>query len=84
MKRLVWFAVFACLLLAAAAAWAQPEDTRVYQLKTIIKFTEVTLGVSVAKPAIEVHTGRLPADFDKRIELKTTFFPELVKSVEKL
>ena len=84
MKRFVWFAVVACLLLASAAAWAQPEDTRIFQLKTFIKFTEITLDVSVAKPAIDVHTGRLPAEFDKRIEFKTTFYPELVTSVEKL
>lgn len=84
MKRFVWFAVVACLLLAAAAAWAQPEDTRVIQLKTYIKFTDVTVDGQVVKPDVGVHTGRISPDFPHRIELKTSFYPELVKSVDKL
>ena len=84
MKTIVVCAIAGLVLLAAAAAWAQPEPQTVYQMKTFIKFTEITIPGEVQKPAVTVIFVRTPPEFDKKIELKTSFLPEILTSVEKL
>lgn len=84
MKSVVWPGVILSLALVAAVAVAQPEQGKEYQLKTIIKFNEVTIEGDIQKPAMPLINVRPPPVFGNRMELKTSFYPELLKSVEML
>lgn len=83
MKTIVVCAIAGALLLAAAAAWAQPEP-QAAALKTVITFGEITITGKVVKPDSEVILGRPIPAFPRLIEHKDTFVTELLNSVEKL
>ena len=84
MKSVVWLGVILAPLLAAAIAVAQPEERRIYRLKTIIEIDPATIEAGCPGPMPPILNVRLPAEFGKRIELKTSFQKEILKSVDKL
>jgi hypothetical protein len=84
MKTVVWLAVVLALALASAAAWAQPEERQIYRLKTVIEIDPATFEVGCPGPVAPFWNVRLPSEFGKRIELKTSFQKEILKSIDKL
>ena len=84
MKTIVVCVAAGLVLLAAVAAWAQNEPQTAYQARTYIKFTEITIPGEIQHPGAEIMFARTPPDFAKKVELKASFLPELLQSVDKL
>jgi hypothetical protein len=90
MKRLVKTLVVALLLVEGsfiAAASAQ-EDTMnegtqvVYQKKTVIDFSDVTIKGELTKPEGAYMVNRKRTKFSQLIQIRSNFMPEMMNSTD--
>lgn len=68
----------------ALAALAQDKDKVVYKQKTIIDFSDVTIQGELTKPEGSYISSRKESAFQRLIKVRENFYPELLKSVDKL
>ncbi len=91
MKRLASAVVAAALWAGTAVAQEkdevkviQEEDKTVYQKKTVIDFTDVTVEGELTKPEGSYVLNRKKTNFQSLIKVRDNFNPELQKSVDNL
>lgn len=68
----------------ALAALADDKDKVVYKQKTIIDFSDVTIQGELTKPEGSYISSRKESAFQRLIKVRENFYPELLKSVDKL
>lgn len=90
MKRF-WMAAIAAIAVMGTASVAMAEenvireaDRVVYKTRTLIDFNDVTLEGELAKPEGSYMHSHRTAKFNTLINYRTSFVPELQKSVDNL
>lgn len=84
MAGLVAVAVMATASVAVAQEVIREEDRVVYRQRTLVDFNDVTLEGELAKPEGTYMHSHRTARFNTLINYRTSFVPELQKSVDNL
>jgi hypothetical protein len=84
MKKVLVLLAVATVLGLALSALGQGQEKVVYKQKTIIDFSDVTIQGELTKPEGSYISSRKEAAFQRLIKVRENFYPELLKSVDKL
>ncbi len=84
MKRLVFAALAAAMLVTPVALAQEGGEKVVYKKRTVIDFNDVTLEGELTKPEGSYLLNRKKTKFSSLIKLRDNFLPELQKSVDNL